>query len=170
MTFTLGGFVQTVGRLARSNIRPLFLPSTYVVSRTSPPPPQTPLKIAYDIAGTMYSPLILNYVAAPFMLLTWKDSMLAWSRLGWYGHWITFGPLAFFYLGGSKLLKGAQMKRVKKAGVKVDKDVKVEVNGNGSTKTPVNGSGAATPRVQTLPPFDDVAKEVENSEFMRKFN
>ena len=152
--------MQTVGRLCRSHLRPLFLPATYVASRTAPPPPQTPIKIAYDVAGTVVTLLVLNFTAAPFMLLTLRDSMIGWARLSWYGFWIVFGALGFFYAGGTGYLKHLQMTRLKQAGVKVDKEVKT--NGN--------GSGTVTPRVQTMPPLDDVAREVENSPFMRKIN
>ena len=106
--------MQTVGRLCRSHIRPLFLPASYVEVRGGPPPPQTPLKRAYDAVGTATCILILNYLAAPFMLLTWHDSILGWSRLAWYGHWLVFGAMAFFYGGGIKALKRAQAERAKK--------------------------------------------------------
>ncbi|PSR73493.1 hypothetical protein PHLCEN_2v10785 [Hermanssonia centrifuga] len=160
LTFLFGGFVQTVGRLCRSHIRPLFLPATYVASRTAPPPPQTFIKRVYDLVGTLTCILILNYLAAPFMLLTWHDSILGWSRLAWYGHVMIVSAMAFFYGGGTGFLKRIQAARVKKAGVG-----KSETNGNG---TP---SGATTPNlVQTLPPLDDVAKEMEKTKFMRNLN
>lgn len=160
LTFLFGGFVQTVGRLCRSHIRPLFLPATYVEVRGGPPPPQTPIKRAYDIVGTVVCILTLNYLAAPFMLLTWRDSILGWSRLAWYGHWMVFGALAFFYGGGIKMLKRMQAERVKKAGV-----------AKGLEEVPSGiATGATTPGVQTLPPLDDVAREVERTEFMRNLS
>lgn len=152
--------MQTVGRLCRSHIRPLFLPATYVEVRGGPPPPHTPLKRAYDLVGTLFCILILNYIASPFMLLTWHDSILGWSRLSWYGHWIIFGALAFFYGGGIKTLKGIQAGRVKKSGMA--QELKEMPSGL--------STGAATPDVQTLPPLDAVAKEVEKSEFMRNLS
>jgi lysophospholipid acyltransferase len=101
--FLLGGFVTAVARLARANIRPLLLPA----------PSRSPslVKRVYDILGTFTSTIILNYVAAPFMLLNLKDSITAWSRLGFYGHFIIFGGLIFFYSGGTKYLRGLQKKR-----------------------------------------------------------
>lgn len=167
ITFLFGGFVQTIGRLCRSHLRPLFLPADYVTARGAPPPPQTPLKTAYDAAGTLATVLVLNYIVTPFMLLTWADSRAGWAALGWYGNYVVFGALAFFYLGGTRVLRHVQAARAKRAGVRTEKMA------DGSVKTTVNGSisGAATPaRAQTLPPLDDVAQEVENTEFMRKFN
>lgn len=160
MSFLLGGFVQTVGRLCRSNIRPLFLSPTYVEVRGGPPPPQTPLKTLYDFVGTLSAVAILNYITTPFILLTWRDSILAWNRLGWYGHWMIFGSLAFFYAGGLKMLKRIQAQRVKKAGV--SQELK-EIPSGLST-------GTTTPGVQTLPPLDDVARQVEKTEFMRNLS
>ncbi|GJE84957.1 MBOAT-domain-containing protein [Phanerochaete sordida] len=160
LTFLFGGFVQTVGRLCRSHVRPLFLPATWVEVRGGPPPPATPLKRAYDAVGTVACILTLNFLAAPFMLLTWRDSLLGWSRLGWYGLWMVFGAMAFFYAGGIKLLRRAQAARVQRAGVA--KELREVPSGV--------ATGATTPRVEVLPPFDDVAKEVERSEFMRNLS
>ncbi|KAI0092435.1 MBOAT, membrane-bound O-acyltransferase family-domain-containing protein [Irpex rosettiformis] len=159
LTFLLGGFVQTVGRLCRSNIRPLFLPATYVEQRGAPPPPQTAIKRVYDFIGAILTTMILNYMAAPFMLLTWHDSILGWSRLGWYGHIAIGGTLAFFHLGGTKFLKKTQAARAKKAGVAV----------NGKATTTPHGSGTSTPgEVPVLPPLDSMVKEVEKAAFARK--
>ncbi|KAJ3485015.1 hypothetical protein NLI96_g5245 [Meripilus lineatus] len=155
LTFIFGGFIQTVARLCRTHLRPLFLPANYVTSRTAPPPPQTPLKRVYDILGTLSSTMILNYVAAPFILSTISDSMIAWRRLGWYGNWMIGVAIVFFYGGGTKFLRRLQADRVKKAGVEVSK------KDDGKT------SGTATPVVQ-VPPLDDVAQQLEKADFMAK--
>jgi len=103
LTFLLGGFITTAARLARSNIRPLL----------SPPPgePESVTKELYDIAGTLLSTLLVNYTAAPFMLLSLKKSLIVWGRLGFYGHIVIFGALLFFYGGGTKYLKNIQIRR-----------------------------------------------------------
>lgn len=158
LTFSFGGFVQTVQRLTRKNFRPLFLPATYIASRTAPPPPQTSLKRAYDIAGTACSLLILNYAVTPFMLLTMRDSILAWSRLGWYGHVIVGSALVFFYCGGTKLLRRMQAARVKRVGAVVRE------------KTSVDSSADESRMSLMLPPVDEAAREIESSDFMRSIN
>jgi lysophospholipid acyltransferase len=61
--------------------------------------------------GTITTILILNYTAAPFILLSASASIYTWKLLGWYGHIVVMGGLAFFYLGGTKYLKGLQKKR-----------------------------------------------------------
>ena len=110
ITFILGGFVQTVGRLCRSHLRPLFLPAVPGAAEKG-----TSAKKDYDIAGTLASTLILNFTATPFMLGTAAATWTAWTRLNFYGLYMIGGPMAFFYLGGRGWLKGIQTKRVKAA-------------------------------------------------------
>ncbi|KAL6298114.1 MBOAT-domain-containing protein [Sparassis latifolia] len=153
LTFVTGGFMQTAGRLCRAYLRPLFLPPTYVASRTAPPPPQTPLKRLYDLAGIVCTTLMLNYAGAPFMLLTMHDSLAGWSALQWYGHWMIGGALLFFYSGGRRLLKEAQVARVKKAGLYVEKNI-ADRTRDDSKAVPI------------LPPVGDAVREME-TEFER---
>ncbi|KAF9224377.1 membrane bound O-acyl transferase [Gyrodon lividus] len=103
LTFTFGGFITYAARMCRAGFRPLVLPP--------PGAPTTLTKRVYDFLGTIISILLLNYVAAPFMLLTYTDSMEAWSCLGWYGFWIVGSAIAFFNVGGSKYLQGMQKKQ-----------------------------------------------------------
>ena len=108
----MGGFITSAARLARSNIRPLLLPA--------PNRPPSIIKRIYDLAGIVLSILVLNYAAAPFMILTVADSLTVWKRLGFYGHIIVFGGLLFFRAGGSGYFKRLQVKhgivgRVKKS-------------------------------------------------------
>ena len=103
LTFLMGGFITSAARLARNNIRPLLLPAAG----------QSPslVKRLYDLAGIVLSAMILNYAAAPFMLLTFTDSITAWTRLGFYGHVVIFGSLIFFSAGGAKYFKRLQVKQ-----------------------------------------------------------
>ncbi|KAF8556285.1 MBOAT-domain-containing protein [Imleria badia] len=103
LTFILGGFITYVGRKCRAGFRPLVTPP--------PGTPTTWVKRVYDLSGTLFSILLLNFVAAPFMLLSFTDSMEAWSRLGWYGCWIVGCGVVFFDGGGSKYLQSLQKKQ-----------------------------------------------------------
>ncbi|PCH41333.1 MBOAT-domain-containing protein [Wolfiporia cocos MD-104 SS10] len=162
LTFAFGGFIQTAQRLARKQIRPLFLPATYVAAKHSPPPPQTLAKVAYDVVGTITTLLILNFTVVPFMLLSVHDSLLGWSRLGWYGLVMVGGALVFFYGGGVRLLKRTQAARVKKATALQDKM---------AAETIDSGTVSDDPgQAPVLPPYDDAAKEFEGTEFMRRVN
>jgi len=93
--------VTTAGRLCRAHLRPLFLPAV-------PGSPVSLTKQAYDVLGTVATMLVLNFTATPFMLLTVRDSLEVWGRLGWYGVWMVGGALVFFYAGGARVLKTAQ--------------------------------------------------------------
>ena len=99
----MGGFITTAARLARSNIRPLLLPPA-----SNPSASPSLLKRIYDLSSIILSILVLNYTASPFILLTASDSLLTWSRLGWYGHIVVMGGLVFFYAGGTKFFMSLQ--------------------------------------------------------------
>ncbi|KAF5393923.1 hypothetical protein D9757_000377 [Collybiopsis confluens] len=147
LTFLMGGFITPAARLARVHFRPFFLP---------PPSPSAKslasLKPLYDILTILTSLLVLNYVAAPFMLLTWKDSITGWSNLKWYGHVIVVGALVFFYAGGAKWTRGVQ----KKMGLLEDKGKGAEKKG-APFGGPANGNGATPIAEKTfqLPPGID---------------
>ena len=91
----MAGLTTIAARLVRSNIRPLLLPSACNPSVS----PSLPKRI-YDLSGVLLSIFVLNYVASPFMLLSTRESLLTWSRLGWYGHIVVMGGLVFFYPSG----------------------------------------------------------------------
>ncbi|TFK74475.1 MBOAT-domain-containing protein [Pluteus cervinus] len=122
LTFLMGGFITTAARLARANFRPLVLPPAGQETSST--------KRIYDLLATLISVIILNYTAAPFMLLTVKNSLYSWGLLGWYGHAIIGGALLFFYAGGTAFCRGLQAKR----GLLPPKS---KSNGNG-TATPVS--------------------------------
>ncbi|GAA5928633.1 hypothetical protein JCM3775_004589 [Rhodotorula graminis] len=75
-------------------------------------PPQTPLKVAYDVAGTLATQAVLNFAVVPFLLLNVHSSMLAWRSVSFYGLALVFVPFVLLnFLGGLPMLKRAQRKR-----------------------------------------------------------
>ena len=104
----MGGFTTIAARLARSYIRPLLIPPT-----SNPSASPFILKRIYDLFGVLLSISILNYAASPIVLLSARESLLTWSRLGWYGHIVVMGGLVFFYGGGTsffmKVRKGRRI-------------------------------------------------------------
>jgi lysophospholipid acyltransferase len=124
ITFLMGGFVTTLGRLARSSLRPLLLP---VVPETaghksanghdarSSQSSTSLFKTAYDVVGTVSTVVVVNFISTPFILLHLSDGIEAWRRLCWYGLWMIFGGMAFFYSGGAAWLKSHQAERVWRA-------------------------------------------------------
>lgn len=154
LTFLLGGFVTTVARLARSTIRPLVLtvvsePTGHKSASGHDMKPSRPhasvLKSAYDVTGTVFTILVVNFVTTPFILLHLPDGIEAWRRLHWYGLWMVFGGMAFFYSGGAAWLKGLQAKRVRHSNAPA-----VSTNGPGTPSSP-----------PTIPPLDAAFRGVE---------
>ncbi|KAF9443690.1 endoplasmic reticulum protein [Macrolepiota fuliginosa MF-IS2] len=138
MTFFMGALITSAARLARASFRPLFLS----------PSPLSSFKSLYDIVGTITALTILNYSAAPFIVSTYSGSIGVWRVLGWYGHIVIVGGLVFFYIGGSKWLRGLQ----KSFGV-LDAG-RPTANGNGKASS----SGTATPLAEknfVIPPGPD---------------
>lgn len=87
----------------RSNIRPLLLPG--------PNAPPAFVKTVYDVLGVVFTVLALNFLAAPFITLNLDDSLTVWSNLNWYGLFIIFGPIVFFWAGGNGYFKDLQTRR-----------------------------------------------------------
>ncbi|KAF7313476.1 hypothetical protein HMN09_00503500 [Mycena chlorophos] len=102
LSFLTGGFITTIGRLARANFRPLVLPPAGK--------PPTLIKRLYDVVGTFITILLLNYTVAPFMLLTTASSLETWRYLYFYGHVIIVAAMVFFYAGGAKVCRALQKK------------------------------------------------------------
>ncbi|GAA6007872.1 hypothetical protein JCM11491_006519 [Sporobolomyces phaffii] len=128
LTFVLGGFAQSLGRLLRNNVRPFFLPPgatvtspahatpapvpSVVVDSSSKPakvklraPPQTAHKSAYDVAGIVATQLVLNFAVTPFLLLDVPKTLAAWRAVGYYGLALVFVPTLAFNLGLAPALK-----------------------------------------------------------------
>ena len=108
VAFITAGLLTSLGRQFRHFVRPYFLSTS---------PGQTTLaKTAYDLIGWFMVQTNLNYVAASFMLLSFKDCMRAWSRMGWYSHIIITICVTFFQFGGrSRLRRGLKGKEVAKS-------------------------------------------------------
>lgn len=65
-------------KLARRHLRPLFMH----------------YKAFYDAAGIAMMSLTLNYMAAPFEVLTMLKSIKIWSSVGFYIHLLMIGWVA----------------------------------------------------------------------------
>ncbi|KAK4056260.1 Lysophospholipid acyltransferase [Microbotryomycetes sp. JL221] len=144
MTFVLGGLYQSIGRSLRACVRPFFLPPGSVPLAPShkppsattpspakegkqevstppipvvktPPPPQTPLKWAYDVVGIVMTQLALNFAVTPFMLLSVRVSWQAWKVVYFYGLVLAVVPMVVFNFGLAKHLRRTLKKREEKA-------------------------------------------------------
>ncbi|CDO74287.1 hypothetical protein BN946_scf184663.g8 [Trametes cinnabarina] len=157
LSFFFFAFVQVVARQARTYLRPLVLPATYVPSRDAPPPPQTTCKQIYDYLGIIVTVSLTNYGTLPFMLLTIDDSFVAWNNVAWYGHFIVVGGLVFFYCGGTVIIQEIQATRIKNERYRKQREELNRLVQSGAI-TPSSTSTSGPP---TLPPLDEVAQEIE---------
>jgi len=114
--------------------------------------------------------MLVNYAAAPFMLLTVEDTLKCFSRVEWYGYTIVGGSLFFFYAGGSRALKKAQVRRVKNYQDKLAEKEREREEGESVDETAYEtegGSGTATPsssdETHVVPPISLMAEEMEKS-------
>jgi len=109
----------------------------------------------------MLTTMLVNYAAAPFMLLNVEDSLECFSRVAWYGYFIVGGSLFFFYAGGTRSLNKAQAKRVYDYQKKVEEEKERQERQesvDGTAYESESGSGTATPsssdETHVIPPFD----------------
>ncbi|KAG0690431.1 lysophospholipid acyltransferase [Pichia californica] len=78
LTFILGAFMQTVGKIARRNFRPIF--ATKDNSNISS------YKIYYDIASWIITQLTFGYAVQPFVILKFKESIDLWKSCYFWVH------------------------------------------------------------------------------------
>lgn len=166
VTFIFAGFSTSLARLARQNLRPLVLhpleiippvisskPDKWAKLRQAvkdiPPPPSSLPKKLYDIVGAITTLLLFNFLAAPFMVYYWRDTMEVWSRMDWYGLWIVGLGYAFFFGGGKELCKNLKEDRLRKA----EKDlIGIEEYVHPTLRT----KGVEDIRINAIPPMDGV--------------
>jgi lysophospholipid acyltransferase len=166
LTFLLGGFVTTAGRLCRANIRPLFLPAVPPSSPSAPAlhpnksqvnshkpekafePPRTLMKQIYDLFGSAVSLMVLNFTVAPFVIGGFYDSVETWRRMQWYGLWMVGGALVFFSAGGKTWLRSLAQRRARRAEKRIEEETK------GVRVFTPNSGAVRTPGPHVVPPVD----------------
>lgn len=156
--------MTAAARLVRSTVRPLLIP---VPGQPITSPSFN--KRIYDWSGVVLTAMLVNYAAAPFMLLTVEDSLECFSRVAWYGYTIVGGSLFFFYGGGSRALKKAQAKRIKnyqdRLAEEKEREREREESVNETVIETESGSGITTPsssdETHVVPPIAMVADELE---------
>jgi lysophospholipid acyltransferase len=106
----------------------------------------------YDVAGIVVSTLILNYAVAPFQLLDLKRSLLAWHRMGWYGHIIIGVPIIFFMNGGKRIMRAQLAKR----GIVIPGGKGASAGGSNGSSAPSTPGKLGGPNgfTLTVPPID----------------
>lgn len=90
LTFVMGAFMQTMGKIYRRNIRPIFLEADGVTPK--------PSKKFYDIVSYLVTQLAFGFVCQPFVILDFKQSLYCWWTVGMYVPVIT-GITVFLFRG-----------------------------------------------------------------------
>lgn len=88
LTFVLGAFLQTIGKLYRRNLRPIFLEKDGVTPKST--------KKYYDIVSFFVTQLAFGFACQPFVILDLKKSLYCWSTVYFYVPILTLATLAAF--------------------------------------------------------------------------
>lgn len=78
LTFASGAFYQSLGKLFRRNLRPIFMLSDGITPG--------PYKPYYDITTYLVTQIGFGYIVQPFVLLEFGASIKIWSTVYFYGH------------------------------------------------------------------------------------
>ncbi|KAH7349539.1 membrane-bound O-acyltransferase domain-containing protein [Plectosphaerella cucumerina] len=111
MTFVLASLLQTVAKNFRRQVRPFFL---HPVSGLP-----TPKKRIYDILSFLTTQITMSFAVAPFLVLSFSGSVLAWSRVYFFvviGVLVTMG---FFHSPAKQYLREKLEARQKRPGVQM---------------------------------------------------
>lgn len=76
LTFVMGAFLQTMGKLYRRNIRPMFLEADGKTPKSS--------KKFYDVLSYIVTQLAFGFIVQPFVILDFKTSLYCWNTVYFY--------------------------------------------------------------------------------------
>lgn len=82
LTFVMGAFLQTIGKIYRHNVRPMFLQKDGVTPK--------PTKKIYDSICYVCTQLAFGFIVQPFMILDFKQSLYCWLTVNFYVQIATF--------------------------------------------------------------------------------
>lgn len=109
VAFIMAGLLTSLGRQFRHFVRPYFLPPSDATASAPNSLPRWPYpnlaQRAYDVAGWIMVQTNLNYIASSFVLLSFRDCIRAWHRMGWYSHILIVLAMVFFQYGGRHALR-----------------------------------------------------------------
>ncbi|OKL56767.1 hypothetical protein UA08_07921 [Talaromyces atroroseus] len=107
LSFVLASFIQTVAKNVRRHVRPFFL------SPDGSKP--TALKRYYDLASWFATQLIMSFTVAPFVILSFSDTIALWRHVYFYGVLAVASAVAFFVSPAKGYLIAQQKKRSRPA-------------------------------------------------------
>lgn len=88
LTFVLGAFLQTAGKLYRRNLRPIFLEKDGKTPKSTKP--------IYDFVCYIVTQLAFGFVCQPFVILDFKASLYCWATVYFYVPVVTLFTLFLF--------------------------------------------------------------------------
>lgn len=88
LTFVMGAMLQTLGRIYRRNIRPIFLEADGKTPKKS--------KVYYDIVSYVTTQLAFGFIVQPFVILDFPRSLYCWSTVYFYVIIVTAVTLFLF--------------------------------------------------------------------------
>lgn len=120
----------------------------------------TPSKIYYDFLSWFATQFTLCFITAPFLILSFQDSLLVWARVYFYAVFGIVGMTAFFASPAKSYLKKQIEARAAKA------------NGGKAVKESVSTDVQSQQPVLGLPPdpegdFEEVVREIRDEIEMR---
>ncbi|KAG7192757.1 lysophospholipid acyltransferase [Scheffersomyces spartinae] len=90
LTFIVGAFLQTLGKIYRRNFRPIFMEADGKTPK--------PTKVFYDIISYIITQLAFGYAVQPFVILDFGKSIYCWFTVYFWLHGII--GLTFFVFRG----------------------------------------------------------------------
>ncbi|KAF2965770.1 hypothetical protein GQX73_g7794 [Xylaria multiplex] len=153
LAFVLASFVQTAAKHYRRNVRPFFLD----------PVSQKPLpnKKYYDFISWLATQTTFSFVAAPFIILGFKESLQVWSRVNFYAIFTTFATLAFFASPAKAQLRKMLEDKSRQAGGRLSRTNSTD-SLNGTRQEPVLGL-SADPGKDINEAIQEIQVEVEKA-------
>lgn len=89
LSFVMGAFLQSLGKIYRRNFRPMFLNADGSAK---------PTKKLYDIVCYIVTQLAFGYIVQPFVILDFKKSIWCWSTVYFYVNFVI--AITFFAFKG----------------------------------------------------------------------
>lgn len=126
ITFVLGAFMQTLGKIYRRNFRPIFMEADGKTPKKT--------KIFYDALTLVVTQLSFGFVSQPFVILDFKRSLYCWSTVYFYVPVVTAvtlflfkGPFAKSVINFCRSLAPPKEVEVKTSALTAEESAKVNV-------------------------------------------
>ncbi|CCF59282.1 hypothetical protein KAFR_0G02490 [Kazachstania africana CBS 2517] len=126
LTFATGALYQTCGKFYRRNFRPIFLSSDGSTAGK--------FKWIYDVMCWYVIKLSFGYLVMPFLALNFKDSILIWKSVYFYGHIIIV--VSFFAFRGpfsTKFIKFFKSLQPSEGALQKQRAIELEISESAST-------------------------------------